>query len=914
MLELTRAQGLAGALIIFALAVLALSLWAHLRGSRHPGEPVLGAWRLGLSQAAGTYSFWILLGTSAMAYVRGFAALWLVAGFAIGLALHWFFVGPRLRASAQPADPTVPVWLEGPGAHAIVLVILLIALIAELRVAGVILAHGLGSGIPVGVAIAASLAALPALVGGRRAAIDVAVLSALTLVPLAVLLAVPALAFAAAVGEVLQAPELSRGAGAGGFMNAAGALAIGVALAGQPAVLDQFSAARDARAVGRAGWIALIWYAVMLAAMLTFGWAARLLYASLQIPDLALIDATARLAPPALQGLPAFAVCVAVSAAAAYQLLLVASLALRQPLTDAPPNWRSLALIGVTVFVAGVAATVDFGSPRVYVFAVVTLAAVLLPVLLARLLGAQWRAGTVAVVMRAGLVLALILFLAGCGVNPVTGKKELQFVGEGTEIKIGEEQYVPARQTQGGDFVVEPEVTTYVQSVGNRLAQVADRKLPYEFVVLNSSVPNAWALPGGKIAINRGLLTQLNSEAELAAVLGHEIVHSAARHGARSMERGMLLQGAMVALSIGVHDNEYANMIVGGAMLGANLISTKYGREAELESDHYGMNYMKRAGYDPAAAIDLQKTFVKLSEGRRQNWLEGLFASHPPSEERVAKNAETAATLGTGGDYGRERYGQSMASLRKLEPAYKKYDEGVEALRKGNAAAAQSLAQEAIKLEPREAKFHELMGDVELSRKNTQGALPHYQAAIDRNPGYFKPHLQVGIAKFQSGDRAGARAGLERSMQLLPTAPGAYFMGKLAQDAGDLQTAVKYFQMAASSNSEVGKASSRELVRLDLPRNPGNYVRVEPRVDNQGRVWLLVENRTSIGIRGVTIAAGIADETGRNIVQGPVRVSTGSGVIAGGQVAQVQTPLGPVTDSATLSRVRFQVEAAAIAE
>ena len=409
MLELTRAQGLAGALMIFALAVLALSLWAHLRGSRRPGEPVLGAWRLGLSQAAGTYSFWILLGASALAYVRGFAALWLVAGVAIGLVLHWFFIAPRLRGA----------WLEGPGAQAIILVILLIALIAELRVAGVVLAHGLGSGIPVGVAIAASLAVLPALVGGRRAAIDVAVLGALTMVPLAVLLALPALAFAAAVGEVFQAPELASGAGAGGIMNALGAVAIGVALAGQPAVLDQFGAARDARAAARAGWVAFAWYAVMLAAMLTFGWAARLLYSSLQIPDLALIDATARLAPPALQGLPALAICVAVTAAAAYQLLLVASLALRQPLTDRPPTWRSVTLIGVTVFVAGVAATVDFGSPRVYVFAVVTLAAVLLPALLARLLGAQWRPATVAVVMRAGLVLALILFLAGCGVNPV---------------------------------------------------------------------------------------------------------------------------------------------------------------------------------------------------------------------------------------------------------------------------------------------------------------------------------------------------------------------------------------------------------------------------------------------------------------------------------------------------------------
>jgi beta-barrel assembly-enhancing protease len=270
---------------------------------------------------------------------------------------------------------------------------------------------------------------------------------------------------------------------------------------------------------------------------------------------------------------------------------------------------------------------------------------------------------------RHALLLSAALALAACGVNPVTGKKELQFVSESQEVQIGQENYQPSRQTQGGDLVIDPELQAYVSEVGNRLARVADRPLPYEFSVLNNSVPNAWALPGGKIAVNRGLLTRLNSEAELAAVLGHEIVHAAARHGARSMERGMLLQGAMVALAVGVQDNQYANLIVGGAMLGANLISTRYGRDAELESDAYGMRYMQRAGYDPAAAIDLQKTFVKLSEGRRQNWLEGLFATHPPSQERVAKNEQTARELGAGGDYGRERYQEKLANLRRLDPA-----------------------------------------------------------------------------------------------------------------------------------------------------------------------------------------------------------------------------------------------------
>ena len=113
--------------------------------------------------------------------------------------------------------------------------------------------------------------------------------------------------------------------------------------------------------------------------------------------------------------------------------------------------------------------------------------------------------------------------------------------------------YAPMKQSQGGEFILDPELTEYVGHVGQQLAQRARRKdlLDFEFALLNDSTPNAWALPGGKIVINRGLLTELNSEAELAAVLGHEIVHADAAHGARAQSKGMLTQiGAVVSMVI----------------------------------------------------------------------------------------------------------------------------------------------------------------------------------------------------------------------------------------------------------------------------------------------------------------------------------------------------------------------------
>src|SRR5690554_6899226 len=150
-------------------------------------------------------------------------------------------------------------------------------------------------------------------------------------------------------------------------------------------------------------------------------------------------------------------------------------------------------------------------------------------------------------------LLLVLSVLSGCAVNPVTGERNLQFYGEDWEKQVGAQMYSPLKQSQGGDFILDPQLTTYVQSVGNRLADQARRteQLDFEFSVLNDSSPNAWALPGGKIVINRGLLTALDSEAELAAVLGHEIVHADAAHGARAQSKGMLTRvGAMVGMVV----------------------------------------------------------------------------------------------------------------------------------------------------------------------------------------------------------------------------------------------------------------------------------------------------------------------------------------------------------------------------
>lgn len=485
------------------------------------------------------------------------------------------------------------------------------------------------------------------------------------------------------------------------------------------------------------------------------------------------------------------------------------------------------------------------------------------------------------------LILAFSLTISACGINPVTKKREFQFVSQEKEISIGSQNYSPARQSQGGDYIIDPELTVYVQGIGNRLAKASDRpELPYEFVVINDSTPNAWAMPGGKIAFNRGLLYELNSEAELAAVMGHEIVHAAARHGAKSMERGIFLQGGMIAVGIGAQNSDYGNLIVGGSQLGAQLLSSKYGRDAESESDLYGMQYMKKAGYDPAAAVTLQETFVRLSKDRKSDFISGLFASHPPSPERVAANKVTLAKIGAGGEMGKETYAKKVKHLKATKSAYIAYDEGVAALKKGDTATATKLAEKAIAVEPREARFHELLGDVAFTQEKAPAALSYYKKAISLQPNYFKPHLHSGIALFNTGKKKEAEPYLKRANELLPTAPGHALLGQLAESRGDTNLALQHYQVAASSNSDIGKDATARAMRIDFPRNPNKYLRSGIVADNRGNLFAVVENSTAIAIENVKIRVIKYDaQTGRAISQSnplPIR-----GIIEAGKRGQV---------------------------
>ena len=496
--------------------------------------------------------------------------------------------------------------------------------------------------------------------------------------------------------------------------------------------------------------------------------------------------------------------------------------------------------------------------------------------------------------LRQLLVLSWLALVSACAVNPVTGQREITLVGEATEIGMGEQNYTPMQQSQGGEYDIDPELTEYVQGVGNRLAAVSDRDLPYEFVVLNNSVPNAWALPGGKIAINRGLLTELESEAELAAVLGHEIVHAAARHSARQMERAMLMQGLVLATAVAASDSDYGNLAVGGANIAGQLLMLRYSRGAELEADRYGMEYMARAGYDPQGAVTLQEKFVRLSEGQRSDWLSGLFASHPPSQERVETNRATAAGLAAGGRDGREDYARYLARTREAAPAYEVYDEGRQALAERNTDLALARAEEAIGLLPDEAHFYALRGDARLLGEDYPAAVASYDDAIERRDDFFYYYLQRGVANERLGRDDLAVADLEKSLGYLPTGNAHFVLGNIATKRGERARAIEHYRVVAEGQGEVAEAARGALVRLDLPQNPGAYLQTRCDADRNGDLVVSIRNAAGVRVRNVSVAVQVRDASGvPRQLERTVRAS-----LDPGEVVSIPTGLGPWTPGA----------------
>ncbi len=246
----------------------------------------------------------------------------------------------------------------------------------------------------------------------------------------------------------------------------------------------------------------------------------------------------------------------------------------------------------------------------------------------------------------APVVLAVLAaVLTGCTTNPVTGEQQLDLIGEAQEVEMGRQMYPAAVQSSFG-ALDDDQLQALVDRVGHDVARVSHRPdMPWAFTAVNEPQVNAFALPGGKIAITRGMVSRLESVDGLAAVLGHEVGHVTARHVVAAYNRQLLAQLLVVGSGVVLEAKDVKNrdLITFGAMVGAQLALAHYSREQERQSDQLGLRYAVDAGYSPQGMIETQKVLLSLRD-KEPGAVQQLFASHPASSERLqTARAEVAA-------------------------------------------------------------------------------------------------------------------------------------------------------------------------------------------------------------------------------------------------------------------------------
>jgi predicted Zn-dependent protease len=415
----------------------------------------------------------------------------------------------------------------------------------------------------------------------------------------------------------------------------------------------------------------------------------------------------------------------------------------------------------------------------------------------------------------------VLLFIGSCAVNPVTGRKELILLSEEDELRWGKEMYPGALwgEVGGGGIYHDPPLERYLTSIIKRLNSVSHRpNLPVNFVIQNSSIPNAWAIPG-HVAITRGLLAELENEAEFAFVMGHEMGHVAARHSARHYTSQVLVSGLLVGTAAALSGKDGADLVLGLGALGSSLLLLKFSRDDELEADRLGLEYMSRAGYRPEEALKAHKTLEKAvreyldrvgRKSRGGDFLSELFSTHPRTEVRLSEIKriikERKQKL-RGDGINRERFLKMTRDLREVDRAYHHYDRALVAYEKGNLKEAEDYLQRAIQMNDRQAPFYNLLGNIHLKGERYPDAESAFRQALRQDGNYQPAHEGLGILSYLRKDYSGALRHLGRSLSLFPGSPVSnYYTGLSYFQMGRYRKAIphlKAFEQAAPRHRKI---------------------------------------------------------------------------------------------------------------
>jgi len=371
--------------------------------------------------------------------------------------------------------------------------------------------------------------------------------------------------------------------------------------------------------------------------------------------------------------------------------------------------------------------------------------------------------------------------LVGCAVDPVTGKKQLVLMSEQQEIAVDKQQS-PHQFSSDYGVLQDQGLNNYLKEVGDSLASISHRpQMPYNYRVVNATYVNAYTFPGGSMATTRGIMLDMDSEAQLAGLLGHEIGHVNARHTAERMTNSLLAQAAVAGAAAAVSSSEYsdyADLVSTAGGFGAGALLATYSRNNEREADALGMEYMTRANYNAQGMVDLMQLLRNKSK-HQPNVIEQMFSSHPMSDERYATARNKAASTyaaSSSRSLLKERYMDNTSKLRQQKKGIKAMQNGELAMAKKSYPQAQTQFSKALKLIPNDYAALVMMAKCQMAQEKQHEAKQYLELAKNVYPNEGQAIQLSGINHLALKQYETAFGYFDRYEKTLPGNPNTVFL------------------------------------------------------------------------------------------------------------------------------------------
>jgi len=397
--------------------------------------------------------------------------------------------------------------------------------------------------------------------------------------------------------------------------------------------------------------------------------------------------------------------------------------------------------------------------------------------------------------------------LTGCVTNPVTGRSQLMLMSQVQEINA-DKSSSPHQFSADYGVVQDAKLNAYIQSVGQGMVRQTHRPdMPYSFRAVNATYINAYAFPGGSIATTRGILLELENEAELAALLGHELGHVNARHTAQQMTKGMLTGLVLAGVTTYAKNksDQYGQLAQSLGQIGAGMMLAHYSRDNEHEADSLGMQYLVNSDYTPEGMVGLMGVLKGLSS-TKPSAIELMFSTHPWSGDRYDRAVQSARSqyaANTNQRINRERYMDNTAQLRKLKGAIDAMQKGERAMMSKRMPEAESELKNALKQAPKDYTGHVLMAKYYLTNDNPRQALAYAREAQALYPKEAQAHHISGVTKLRLKDYAGSHRDFEACDRNLPGNPTiTFFKGRALEGMSRRDAAAAEYKQYLSKVNE----------------------------------------------------------------------------------------------------------------